>query len=100
MSETMVPKIIYTGGCLDKFEELIVANVAVVGGVGIGIAFVQVRIIYFNYNFRLFYASNKTNSDDPMSIRILIIVLFTFQFIGIVFACILARTIKKEYETV
>jgi CD63 antigen len=62
MTEDQVPKIIYPGGCLDKFEEVIGGNVAAVGGVGVGIAFLQ--------------------------------------FIGIVFACLLARTIKKEYETV
>ena len=59
---SQVPKIIYTTGCLDTFEELIGNNVAAVGGVGCGVAFLQ--------------------------------------FIGIVFACLLARTIKKEYETV
>lgn len=62
MSDEQVPKIIHTTGCLDTFEELIGNNVALVGGVGCGVAFLQ--------------------------------------FIGIVFACILASTIKKEYETV
>ena len=47
---------------MDTFEELIGNNVAAVGGVGCGVAFLQ--------------------------------------FIGIVFACLLANTIKKEYETV
>lgn len=62
LSFVQVPKIIYVGGCLDTFEELIGNNVAAVGGVGCGVAFLQ--------------------------------------FIGIIFACLLARTIKKEYETV
>ena len=35
-------KIIYEKGCLDVLEEKIVSNVATVGGVGIGIAFIQV----------------------------------------------------------
>jgi hypothetical protein len=39
-----VPKIIYANGCLDKFEDLIGSNVAAVGGVGCGIAFLQVRM--------------------------------------------------------
>lgn len=60
--EFEVSKVIYTTGCLDKFEALITSNVAAIGGVGISIAFIQ--------------------------------------FIGLVFACCLATTIKKEYETV
>lgn len=62
MDDGMVPKIIYTKGCLDTFQELITSNVAAIGGVGVGIAFIQ--------------------------------------FIGMVFACCLAKSIKKEYETV
>ena len=37
-----VPKIIYTNGCLDKFEMLIGQNIAIVGAVGIVIALIQV----------------------------------------------------------
>lgn len=34
-------KIIYTTGCLEKFQTLIAKNIAGVGGVGVGIAFIQ-----------------------------------------------------------
>jgi hypothetical protein len=35
-------KIINTGGCLAEFEALIIKNIAAVGGVGVGIALIQV----------------------------------------------------------
>ncbi len=35
-------KLIYTTGCVDKLKDVIVDNVAAIGGVGIGIAFIQV----------------------------------------------------------
>jgi len=53
---------IYTDGCLDTFEGWVSKQVEYVGGVGIGIAFIQL--------------------------------------LGIVFSCLLAHSIKKEYETV
>lgn len=53
---------IYQNGCLAKFVHFAQQNVYIVGGVGIGLAFVQI--------------------------------------IGIILACCLARTIKKEYEVV
>lgn len=62
MSKEQAPMIIYPNGCLEKLQDIIVTNIATIGGVGIGIAMLQ--------------------------------------FVGIVFACILARTIKKEYEIV
>lgn len=62
MSNDQVPKIIYTNGCLDKLKEVIEGNVAALGGIGVGIAFIQ--------------------------------------FAGIIFACVLAATIRKGYETV
>ena len=74
---------IYTNGCLDKFEKLIGNNVAAVGGVGVGIALIQVGNNYLIIN-----------------IRVLLNCYVQFQFIGIVFACLLARTIRKEYQTV
>ena len=49
-------------GCLDIFRTKIEDNIGVVGGVGIGIGFLQL--------------------------------------VGMLFACFLANTIKKEYETV
>jgi len=53
---------IYTAGCADELEEWLKSKIAIIGGVGIGLAFVQV--------------------------------------VGIMFACCLARAIKKEYEVV
>ena len=38
-----VPKIIYVNGCLDKLKEVIEGNVAALGGIGVGIAFIQVK---------------------------------------------------------
>ena len=49
-------------GCLNIFSTKIKDNIGVVGGVGIGIGFLQL--------------------------------------VGMLFACFLANTIKKEYETV
>jgi len=49
-------------GCLQGFEEWVMDNIYIVGGVGIGLAFVQI--------------------------------------VGIILACCLARTIKKEYDVV
>lgn len=53
---------IYSKGCATTLEDWLKDNVAIIGGVGIGLAFVQV--------------------------------------VGIMFACCLARAIKKEYEVV
>ncbi|GFO05594.1 tetraspanin [Plakobranchus ocellatus] len=53
---------IYTEGCRASFEKYLKDKVAIIGGVGIGLAFVQV--------------------------------------VGILFACCLARAIRKEYEVV
>ena len=41
---------IHTEGCLDKFSTKIQENVGVVGGVGIGIGFLQVRILTYTFN--------------------------------------------------
>lgn len=60
LNDTTSP--VYEKGCLFALEDYIVNNIAVIGGVGIGIAFVEV--------------------------------------VGIIFACCLARAIKKEYEVV
>ena len=38
-----MPKIIYTNGCLAKLSQVIEGNVAALGGVGVGIAFIQVN---------------------------------------------------------
>ncbi|CAG5124309.1 unnamed protein product [Candidula unifasciata] len=59
---TNVTSDIYTEGCATKFEDWLQDQVAIIGGVGIGFAFVQI--------------------------------------IGILFACCLARAIRKEYEVV
>jgi len=53
---------IYIAGCADELESWLKSKIAIIGGVGIGLAFVQV--------------------------------------VGIMFACCLARAIKKEYEVV
>lgn len=53
---------LYDKGCSPKFEDWLKKQVAIIGGVGIGLAFVQV--------------------------------------VGILFACCLARAIRKEYEVV
>lgn len=52
----------YNKGCRNAFEDWLKAKVAIVGGVGIGLAFIQI--------------------------------------VGILFACCLARAIRKEYEVV
>uniref|UniRef100_A0A0B7B6P4 Tetraspanin n=1 Tax=Arion vulgaris TaxID=1028688 RepID=A0A0B7B6P4_9EUPU len=57
-----IDKYIYTKGCANEFEDWLKEKVGIIGGVGIGLAFVQV--------------------------------------IGIIFACCLARAIRKEYEVV
>jgi len=62
LSDTEAAMKIRTEGCLDIFSTKIQDNIGVVGGVGIGIGFLQM--------------------------------------IGMLFACYLANTIKKEYETV
>ena len=48
MSQEQVPKIIYTNGCLAKLSEVIEGNVAALGGVGVGIAFIQFAGIIFS----------------------------------------------------
>jgi len=53
---------VYKTGCVDSFKAFVAKQVEYVGGVGIGIAFIQL--------------------------------------LGIVFSCLLAHSIKKEYETV
>lgn len=59
---TALNNTVYTSGCTDKMEDWLKGKVAIIGGVGIGLAFVQV--------------------------------------VGIMFACCLARAIRKEYEVV
>jgi len=56
------PTKIYTAPCVTAFKDWVLKNIYIIGGVGIGLAFVQV--------------------------------------VGIILACCLARTIKKEYEVV
>jgi len=48
MSAEQVPKIIYIDGCLDKLEMIIGGNVAMLGGAGVGIAFIQFAGIVFS----------------------------------------------------
>lgn len=43
-------KIIYMGGCLVGFETLIVKNIVAVGGVGVGIALMQVETDLFFFS--------------------------------------------------
>jgi hypothetical protein len=40
--------VINTGGCLAEFEALIIKNIAAVGGVGVGIALIQVKNFFFS----------------------------------------------------
>lgn len=42
-------KRIYTEGCLTKFETFVKDNVFIIGGVGIGLAFVQIVGILFAF---------------------------------------------------
>ncbi|KAK2149936.1 hypothetical protein LSH36_430g01018 [Paralvinella palmiformis] len=56
------PVTIYTKGCLQQLSKWVEGNIYLIGGVGIGLAFVQI--------------------------------------VGIILACCLARTIKKEYDVV
>jgi CD63 antigen len=53
---------IYTDGCLDKLKTWVMSNIAIVGGVGCGVAFIQV--------------------------------------FGIICACCLAQSMRKDYENV
>ena len=48
MSAEQVPKIIHIDGCLDKLEMIIGGNVAMLGGAGVGIAFIQFAGIVFS----------------------------------------------------
>jgi hypothetical protein len=41
---TQAQKVINTGGCLAEFEALVIKNIAAVGGVGVGIALIQVPL--------------------------------------------------------
>lgn len=59
---TTIPSNIWDEPCADKLEQWLKDKVAIIGGVGIGLAFVQI--------------------------------------VGIMFACCLARAIRKEYEVV
>ena len=38
-----VIKVIYTQGCLDKFQEMVTKNVATVGALGVVVALIQVH---------------------------------------------------------
>lgn len=60
--DTSKPTNIFNKGCANEVEGWLKGNVSIIGGVGIGLAFVQI--------------------------------------IGIIFACCLARAIRKEYEVV
>ena len=42
---TTDPNEIYKEGCLDKFTEFVKEKIVIIGGIGIGLAFVQVRNI-------------------------------------------------------
>jgi len=53
---------VYTTGCLDGLEKNLKSHLVIIGGVGVGIAFIQL--------------------------------------VGILFACCMMRSIKKEYEVV
>ncbi|XP_061183828.1 CD63 antigen-like [Saccostrea echinata] len=48
-SEADIPTNIYTEGCLSKFETFVKDNIFIVGGVGIGLAFVQIVGILFAF---------------------------------------------------
>jgi len=61
-NDTAASAIIYTRGCFNSFSNIIKKNVETVGGVGIGIGFIQ--------------------------------------FVGLIFACCLARAINSNYEEV
>ena len=42
MAPDQVPKIIHPNGCLSELKEVIEGNVAALGGIGVGIAVIQV----------------------------------------------------------
>lgn len=67
-----------TTGCYSKLREKSNSNVKVLIGVGIGIAFIEVRFIKFLLKLRSS--------------------IYFFQLIGIVLACWLASTIRKENQ--
>merc|ERR1712083_4202 len=48
MPADQVPKIIYVTGCIDKLNSVIVGNVAMLGGAGVGIALIQFAGIIFS----------------------------------------------------
>lgn len=67
-------------------KEVLKSKAYVIGGIGVGIALIQViHIIYPVYIYVLYGYNVKYVS---------------LQLIGVLCACGLARSIKKEYETV
>ena len=52
MAADQVPKIIHPNGCLSELKEVIEGNVAALGGIGVGIAIIQVSItVWLIYSF-------------------------------------------------
>ena len=50
MAADQVPKIIHPNGCLSELKEVIEGNVAALGGVGVGIAVIQVSVGFYPKN--------------------------------------------------
>ena len=70
MAADQVPKIIHPNGCLSELKEVIEGNVAALGGVGVGIAVIQVikflhyTLSDFTQNMAVFaplFATNLTS---------------------------------------
>ena len=58
MAADQVPKIIHPNGCLSELKEVIEGNVAALGGVGVGIAVIQVSFNNeIDTRWRLWYLS-------------------------------------------
>lgn len=72
----------YTASCIKELRTLLVKYASVIGAAGLGIAGFQVSFLFW------------------FSYRIILIHNFIIQVLGIIFACALARHIRKEYETV
>lgn len=79
-----VEKRIYTVGCVTELGEQVEHKAGVFAGIGVGIAFIQVR--------RPWYHPVRPRSNYRF--------LFLSQLIGMIFACLLARAISSSYHAV
>nr|CAD7401695.1 unnamed protein product [Timema cristinae] len=98
-----------TKGCLPSLQATIEHYALVLGGVGIGIGVVQVELKEVNPHLRGGRVENhlgKTTPSSPDRDSNLDLPVLSSRaqhdkrLIGVIFACCLAKSIRKEYETV